>query len=71
MKYFLRNYSENTGINPCSPSSTPEYQEVDRTGKIQLRGSGVAYPETRQYWVDEVQQIIDNYDVDGVYLTLA
>ena len=47
----------------------PEFLEVDRTGK--KRHYGVlefAYPEARKYWLDEVQTILGNYGVDGIYL---
>jgi hypothetical protein len=47
----------------------PEYQEVDRTGKRYNYGVlEWAYPQARQYWVDEIQGILDKYDVDGIYL---
>lgn len=47
----------------------PEYQMVDRTGKKHFHGLlEWAYPQARQYWVDEIQGILDKYDVDGIYI---
>ncbi|PYY04997.1 MAG: hypothetical protein DMG69_28250 [Acidobacteria bacterium] len=47
----------------------PEFQLVDRTGKRYYYGVlEWAYPQARKYWVDEIQEILDKYDVDGVYL---
>src|SRR5262249_27596155 len=46
----------------------PEYLAVDRTG--QRRQWGIlewAYPQARQYWLDELQIILDKYDVDGIH----
>ena len=47
----------------------PEYLAVDRTGR--RRNYGIlefAYPQARQYWVDEVQEILDKYPVDGIHI---
>ena len=47
----------------------PEYQLVDRTGKRYHWGVlEWAYPEARQYWLRDLQLILDRYDVDGIYL---
>jgi len=47
----------------------PEYQAVDRSGKRYHWGVlEWAYPEARQYWLRDLQLILDRYDVDGIYL---
>ena len=47
----------------------PEYQMVDRSGKRYHCGNlEWAYPEARQYWVNEVKLILEKYDVDGIHV---
>ena len=47
----------------------PEYQAVDRTGKNYQYGIlEWAYPEARRHWVEDVRQLVDKYDVDGIYM---
>jgi hypothetical protein len=50
-------------------SEHPEFQLVDRQGKNYHYGVlEWAYPEARQYWLKDVQLILDKYDVDGIYM---
>lgn len=47
----------------------PQYQLVDREGKHYDYGVlEWAYPEAREYWVKDIQLILDKYDVDGIHL---
>ncbi|PYV15879.1 MAG: hypothetical protein DMG07_08830 [Acidobacteria bacterium] len=47
----------------------PEYQAVDRSGKkVQYGILEWAYPEARRHWVEDVRQLVDRYDVDGIYM---
>jgi hypothetical protein len=47
----------------------PQYQLVDREGKRYHHGIlEWAYPQARAYWVANVKFILDNYDVDGIYI---
>jgi hypothetical protein len=47
----------------------PEYQLVDREGKHYHYGNlEWAYPEAREYWLNDVKLILDKYDVDGIYM---
>lgn len=47
----------------------PQYQLVDRKGKRYHYGVlEWAYPEARHYWVGLIKNIVENYDVDGIYM---
>ncbi len=47
----------------------PEYQAVDRSGKRYHYGIlEWAYPEARNYWLNDIKAIVDNYAVDGLYI---
>ena len=50
----------------------PEYQFVSRDGKSYFRGTlCYAYPEVRAHRLAQLREIIDGYDVDGLFLSLV
>ncbi len=47
----------------------PEYQAVDRKGKRYYYGvMEWAYPEARRYWTGIIQNLLDKYALDGIYM---
>lgn len=49
----------------------PEYQFVSRDGQRYFRGTlCYAYPEVRAHRLAQLREVIDGYDVDGLYLCL-
>jgi hypothetical protein len=49
----------------------PEYTWVSRDGTDHIEGVPCyAYPEVREYRLNQVREIIDEYDVDGIYLSM-
>ena len=47
----------------------PQYQSIDRVQKRYHDGVlEWAYPQARQYWVNDVTEILAKYDVDGIYM---
>jgi hypothetical protein len=62
-------YDTEFGLQTKFVHDHPEYQLVDRQG--QKHHYGVlewAYPQARDYWLKDLEFILDKYEVDGIYL---
>ncbi|MEA3402135.1 MAG: hypothetical protein U9R79_12940 [Armatimonadota bacterium] len=51
--------------------SHPEYTWVSRDGEDHIEGVPCyAYPEVRQYRLNQMRELVGGYDIDGVYLSM-
>ncbi len=49
----------------------PEYTWVSRDGRKHIEGVPCyAYPEVREYRLNQMRELVDNYDIDGLYLSM-